>query len=88
MLHACRIVAESLKEVEEEQEAIEAELVRMSSSQGRDRESSPNPCDVHMHYTAIYVTSFDRACVYNYICITCVWTGLVSGVCSVDRHLR
>ena len=41
-----RIVAESLKEVEEEQEAIEAELVRMNSAQSKDREFSPDHCDV------------------------------------------
>ena len=36
-------------EVEEEQEAIEAELVRMNSStQSKDRESSPDPFDVCM----------------------------------------
>lgn len=44
-----RIVAETLIEVEEEQEAIEAELVRMNSStQSKDRESSPDPFDVCM----------------------------------------
>jgi hypothetical protein len=39
-------VAESLIEVEEEQEAIEAELVRMNSStQCKEKESSPDPFD-------------------------------------------
>ena len=42
----CRLVAESLKEVEEEQEAMEAELVRLSSTQSRERESSPDTFDV------------------------------------------
>ena len=42
----CRIVTETLKEVEEEQEAIEAEMVRMNSSLSKDRESSPDHIDV------------------------------------------
>lgn len=41
-----RLVTESIKEVEEEQEAMEAVLVRMSSTQARDKESSPDPFDV------------------------------------------
>jgi hypothetical protein len=44
--YSSRIVAESLIEVEEEQEAIEAELVRMNSStQCKEKESSPDPFD-------------------------------------------
>ena len=40
-------MAESLIEVEEEQEAIEAELVRMNiSTQCKEKESSPDPFDV------------------------------------------
>ena len=49
-----RLVAESLKEVEEEQEAMEAVLVRMTSTQSRDKESSPDPLDVRTTPSTIH----------------------------------
>lgn len=52
------MVAESLIEVEEEQEAIEAELVRMNSSQsGRDNTKEPTPDSIDVMYCLLSIYS-------------------------------
>ena len=65
-------MAESLIEVEEEQEAIEAELVRMNSStQCKEKESSPDPfdvCRVFYRVPIMYIGIASRACMNSESC--------------------
>ena len=58
MLHdyPCRLVAESLQAVEKEQEAMEAVLVRMTSTE--DRESSPDTFDVRHSTILVLAVSY------------------------------